>query len=305
MASQLEDTSEYGYVATAQICIRAIQYGKASTDEQTFGAFLARRSSSRYRALLADAEDALDSVREIRGGDQLSRHAAGAEADLMQLYDDYAALLQGWRNLLDREQGIKGPIRSRLVRAYLHRAGSWRNARRTDVDQAMLLLEENLTDDPRDVRSLREWMQVARFRNASLDRAAEHVAYAQRVSSERDVLFYSYVIAALQTLSGREDSLADYKRKVERSRERAANFGNSRYVYEWLGNGDGLGLLVNHSELRDWDRSPDGPLPTLIRPVEGRVVEIRRPQAGYVELASGIRAFFTPAVACWARSGAG
>lgn len=296
-ASALEDTSEYGYVATAQICSRAIEHGKALRHDDTFGAFLARPDAARYRALLAAAEDALDSIREIRGGDQMSRHGAGAAADLMQFYDDFAGLLQGWRNLLDREEGLKSPIRRRLVRAYLHRWGTWRRARRTDLDQAMSLLEANLMDDARDVRSLRDWMQVARFRSASLDRAAEHVSYALRVSSDRDVFFFSYVIAALQALTGREEALLDFKRKVDRSRERAASFGNSRFVYEWLAKGDGLGMLVNHSELRDWDRSAEGPDPDLLRRVDGRVTEIRRPQAGSIEVAGGIRAFFVPAVA--------
>ena len=56
----------------------------------------------------------------------------------------------------------------------------------------------------------------------------------------RDVLFYDYVITALLALAGRDTAVMEYRRKVERSRDRAASFGNRRFIYEWLTTGTGL-----------------------------------------------------------------
>ena len=62
--------------------------------------------------------------------------------------------------------------------------------------------------------------------------------------------------------------------------------------------GDGLGIarLVHQSRLGDWDRDRGfwkntGPLTR----VGGRVARINGPQAGFIELAGGLEAFFVPA----------
>lgn len=296
---ELNDISEYGHVALAQLCIAAIEFGRGQADSDTYGAFLSTPEAGYYRELLAVAEDSLERAREIRGGDRPSRYSAGAEADLQAFYDDYAALLQGWRNLLDRADIPKPQVRRQLVRAYLKRAGTWRGAHAEDRARAMVLLEENLQDNPADTRSLLEWLRVGRFRGVSLDRASELVNYSigDPSTAPREVLFYDYVISSLLALGGRDTAAMDYRRKVERSRDRAVAFGNRRFVYEWYTKGTELGQLVHHFDLRDWERSAGGPDPALLSRLEGRVSRIRRPQSGEIEFGPGLRAFFTPAVA--------
>jgi hypothetical protein len=66
--------------------------------------------------------------------------------------------------------------------------------------------------------------------------------------------------------------------------------------YEWLGQGDGLGALVHHSDLRSWNRRADEDDPPPLRRVEGRIRSIRRPQAGDLDVA-GLAVFFTPSAA--------
>ena len=290
-AQELEDDVEHGFVAAIQLAVTALEYGRLVSGGGTFGEFLARPGSSAYRQLLQEAEDALDSIREIRAGDQLSRYAATAEAELRRVYDNYSALLQGWRNLLDRRDVVKAPIRRQIARIYELRAGNWRSAGRDDRRQAISLLDENLRDNPRDTRSLLDWIRVARFEDVSLDRAIELLSYSDEAS--RDALYYDYVAAALAALSGRESAVAEYGVKLERSRERATGFPNRRYNYEWLGHGDGLGALVHHSDLRTWNRRADENDPPLLRRVEGRIQSIRRPQTGSLDVA-GLAIFFTP-----------
>lgn len=293
-SAQLADAVEHPFVAIMQLAVSVLEFGRTASGSDSFGDLLARPASAAFRQLLQEAEDALDRIREIRAGDELSRYAATAEAELRRIYDNYAAILQGWRNLLDRRDVIKAPIRRQLARVYELRAGNWRSASRDERRQAITLLDENLRDNPRDTRSLVDWLRVARFEDVSLDRAAELLSYADQAS--RDMLHYDYVIAALAVLGGRSPALVEYAIKQERSHERALGFPNRRYNYEWFGDGHGLGALVHHSDLRSWNRRADADDPPLVRRVEGRIRTIRRPQAGELEL-GGLKVFFTPSAA--------
>src|SRR5262249_15336388 len=143
----------------------------------------------------------------------------------------------------------KIPIRRRLARTYFRRAGGWAKLSRADRERVLVLLEENLQDDPTDSASLRDWLRVARVEGANLDRASELVSYWASQSPSRDALYYDYVLAVLQVFEGRDSIRYEAQRKIERCRERAAAFGNRKFSYEWLGDGTGLGMLVHYTDL--------------------------------------------------------
>ena len=293
-ASALDDTSEYGHIALARMCVDVIEFGYQQSGEQTYAAFLTKPMAGVYRDLLEEAEESIDAAREIRGADRASFAAEEAELGVIRLYDDYQALLQGWRSLLDRPDLYKPPIRRRLARAYKNRHGSWSKASQRDLQQAVGLLEDNLRDNPRDFASLLEWLWAARFIPASVDRAADFVEAWAATKNDRDALFYDYVVACLRVLKGQDSAIAEYQRKLERSKERSAFFGNRRFSYEWLGEGAELGRLVHHTDLRDWDRSGEEPPPRFLGRVTGRVNKISGPASGTIDLGRGIEAFFVP-----------
>ncbi|MFI5864793.1 hypothetical protein [Streptomyces sp. NPDC051546] len=295
MVSKLDDSSEYGHITLAQMCIKVIEFGYSTSGADTYSRFLARPSAVAYRDLLGDAEDALDAALEIRGSDRISRVAEEAEVELLKIYDDYQALLQGWRNLLERTDVYKPSVRRRLARVYRQRHGSWRKANPRDIKQAVELLNDNLMDNPRDFASLREWLQAARFLPASLDRAADYVTtWARAEPFSREALFYDYVLTGLRVLEGQDSAMPEYKRKLELCRERTAGFGNRRFNYEWLGQGVELGRLVAHDDLRDWNRRENAPAPLFLTRLEGRVDRITGPASGVIDFGRGIHAFCVP-----------
>jgi tetratricopeptide (TPR) repeat protein len=298
-AVRLKDDSEYPHVASVQVAVAAIETAYRRSSSSSHAEFLARPASAPYRSLLERAEAAIDAIAEIDGGDQPSSRAEEVNVELAALYDDYAALLQGWRNLLDRQDVNKVPVRRRLVRAYFRRAGGWSNLDRADRNRVLALLEENLQDDPTDSKSLRDWLRVARIQDTSIDRASELVSYWASQSADRDALYYDYILAVLQVLEGRDSVRYEAQRKIERCRERAAAFGNRRFSYEWLGQGTGLEMLVHYTDLPlVWDRNSPDDVPSVLQRVSGRVAHIGSPQAGTLRLnAGGLDAFFVPALA--------
>ncbi|MEU8679106.1 hypothetical protein [Streptomyces sp. NPDC048560] len=294
-ATELDDSSEYGHIALAQMCIRVIEFGFSQSGVSTYSEFLVRQSAGAYRGLLEEAENALDAVLEIRGSDRLSYRAEETEAELQKLYDNYQALLQGWRNLLSRADAFKAPVRRRLARAYRQRNGSWSKAPAPDVSQAVELLNANLMDNPRDFTSLREWLQAARFLPASLDRAADYVTTWARTESTRDALFYDYVLACLRVLEGQDSAIEEYRAKLNRCRDRATGFANRHSTaYEWLGDGRELGRLVSHQDLKQWNRREGELPPAHLTRLRGRVSQIRSRASGTIDFGRSIQAFTVP-----------
>lgn len=295
-AALLKDDSEYPFVASIQVAVTAIDYAYRRSGCRSHADFFISESASPYRRLMERAEDALAAISEIRGADRMSQRAEEASFKVKELYDDYSALLQGWRNLLERGSVLKTPVRRQLVRVYLRRAGGWRQMHLTDRNKVLTLLEDNLRDDPTDGRSLRDWLQVARFDSGRLDRASELTSYWASQSDDRDALYYHYVISVLQVVSGRDSLLQETRRKIDRCRTRTMAFGNRKFSYEWLGRGAGLSMLVNFADLPEsWDRSDPTSIPAELMRVPARVSRINTPQAGTLKLQSGLEAFFVPA----------
>lgn len=88
--------------------------------------------------------------------------------------------------------------------------------------------------------------------------------------------------------------MPEYRRKLELSRERAANFGNRRFAYEWLGDGHELGRLVDHHDLPEWNRRENAPAPAFLTRLEGRVQRVNGPASGVIDFGRNIHAFCVP-----------
>ncbi|QDY06848.1 hypothetical protein FJK98_06420 [Micromonospora sp. HM134] len=296
-AAKLDDKSEYPHVATVSVAVTTIDVARHSAGRASFSEFLALPGSSVYRELVERAERAMDSVQEIRGADPMSARAQAASVQLLQLYDDYTALLQGWRNLLDRPDVLKSPIRRRLARVYVRRAGDWKKLSRDDWRRVLALLEDNLRDDPSDEASLRDWLRAARSGAATLDRASELVSNWAMQRGSREAYLYDYIIEVLQVINGRRSQSREAQRKIDRCRDFSLSFGNRKFSYEWLGKGDGLSQLVHYSEVPStWNRDRGDEIPATLRVMPAKVSAIRSPQAGTLVLEhTDLKAFFVPA----------
>jgi hypothetical protein len=296
-SAQYKDDTDYPHLSTAEMCIYVLEFAKTNSGFETYAAFLTSPGSEFYRELLGHAEEALDSVSEMQGDTEDSVLVQRARARLQGIFDNYSGMLQGWRNILDRANGNKTPIRLRLARLYGFRSGGWDTAKRDDVLRAMTLLNENLIDTPGHGPTARQWMRAARHTATSLDRAVEVASYWVESDRSRDALFYDYVLHALLSLGGRLTAVQDYRRKLEAMRSSARLFPQRRAIYEWLGAGDGLNQLVHSTALRDWERNSDDKQdPESLRRITGRVVSIDGPTSGTIIFANGIDAFFAPSV---------
>ena len=141
-------------------------------------------------------------------------------------------------------------------------------------------------------------MQASRFQETPppVESIFEQVQYWRAEPVSVDAVYYAYVLNALMAMDGSRLALQQYEQYLEECRELTRFRRNRDRSYEWLGDGHGIARLVHQSRLGDWDRDLGFWKNTepLAR-IPGRVARINGPQAGFIELAGGLEAFFVPA----------
>lgn len=294
----LNPENEHGYIAEAQMLVELLEYVSRAYGD--LFDFLSRRDVSPYlRESLDRVEGLLAHVRREREGVGASQYETRASARVHGLYGEYSNAIQRLDSLLTRRDVYQPPVRRQLAWAYLSRSsGSWSDVPLRNIDRVVDLLAENLKEEPQNDQNIRLWMQASRFQRTPppIESAFEQVQYWRAGASSVDATYYAYVLNALLAMSGSSYALQRYEELLEECREFTRLRRNRDRSYEWLGQGSGIAQLVHQSRLGDWDHdrgfwSNTEPLAR----VRGRVARVNGPQAGSIELAGGLQAFFVPA----------
>ena len=293
----LNPENEHGYIAEAQMLIELLeQVGRTSSD---LFEFLSRRDVPPYlREALDRVEGLLAHVKRDREGIGASQYEIRASAKAHSLYGDYSGAIQRLDSLLTRTDIYQPPVRRQLAWAYLARAeGDWSRVPKRNLERVVELLAKNLEEESLLDQSVRLWMQASRFQEnpPSVESIFEQVQYWRAKPGSIDAAYYAYVLNALMALDGSHRALQRYEQYLEECRELTRFRRNRSRSYEWLGNGNGIARLVHQAQLGDWNRAFEfWQNPALLARVPGRVARINGPQAGLIELAGGLEAFFVP-----------
>ena len=294
----LNPENEHGYITEAQMTIELLDHvGRSSGD---LFRFLTGHNVPPYlREALDRVESLLAYVKREREGIGASQYEVRATARVQELYGDYVGAIRRLDSLTSRLDVYQPPIRRQLAWAYLARAGGdWSRVPKRQIRRVVQLLDRNLEEEPRGEQNIRLWMQASRFQEEppSLESVIEQVQYWRAEPGAVDAVYYAYVLNALLAMDGLRLAFRRYEQHLEECRELTRFRRNRDRSYEWLGDGPGIGRLVHQSRLGDWDHDRgfwENTKP-LMR-VRGRVARINGPQAGVIELAGGLEAFFVPA----------
>lgn len=297
-ARDLEPDTEHAFISPIQLVIRVLDFGFTQSKCSTKSEFLGSRSATWYREKLDEAENLLDKVRVAREGEGPSKYVIECEAHLDQMYDDYSRALQDWNNLLDRQDVYSPPIRRQIVRTYL--AGheqKWDKLDTREIERIVDLMEQNLREEPASEHNLRLWFQALRhsYRH-DIDLALDRLVQWKTIGDAQDAHYYTYVLHVLKAIEGSTIERVRAKDLIEQSANRARGRKNRTQSFEWLGEGQGLSRLIHYSELGDWDDSLGFYSDTkYLTRLQGRISDIKGPEAGNIELLScGLSAFFVP-----------
>lgn len=299
IARELEPEDDHGYISEVQMLARTLDYAVSQNAGGLPKLMTLSATDSFLIESLQQAEDLLAQVRRNREGEGPSQYEARCRADLDTLYGRHDVAIQTWDSLLSRPGVYAPPLRRQIAWAYLaRRERSWSRLDQKEVDRIVDLMRQNLEEKPDDDKSLRLWLQSVRYasRPPSLDEVLERVTYWKINGDSLEAVYYLYVLQTLRALEGSGLALEEARRSLEECRNRARYRRNRAKSYEWLGDGQGLARLVHQSLLGEWNRDQD--FWTHIKPLErvgGLIASWEGPQAGSIEFAGGLRAFFVPA----------
>ncbi|CAN5336894.1 5'-methylthioadenosine/S-adenosylhomocysteine nucleosidase [soil metagenome] len=290
--------NEHAYVSEIQTICQAMDYAAKQAKLDRTEAII-KSSDSFVREGLQQAEDLMDQLRDLRGGDRPSNFEMDCRARLDLFYGDESKALQGWQSVLDRPGSVKPPIRKQIVFTLLHRVEEdWSKMHRKDIERCKELLRANVEESSVDSTSMRLWLRAVRFgdNQPSLSALIERASYWRSNEGSLDATYYLYVLHTLAALEGSIVSLDDSRRALEDCRKLARGRRNRNWSFEWLGKGKGISALVHHSALGEWSEEFYSQTQMLLR-LQGRVSSLTAAQQGEIELPHRLTAFFVPAKA--------
>ena len=298
-ARRINRINEYNYISQVQMIRRFVGQVSRAAGYQSHETikFLTLRGNDKYRELIDEAQNLLSDLALVKGNEAKSQFHLRVQAELKGLYGSHAEALQGLNNLLDRRDVFKPPIRRAIIRARVDsRQGDWSKLTGRDLTRIVELAKSNVEEEPGSDHNLRLWLRAVRIENIlSLDGIAEQLAYKRLQNPSLDTAYYLYIMKFLQLESGDWAARQDLPQLMEECRNLASGLQRTTTSFEWFGKESGLGSLVHSSTLGEWDDKENFfSNSASLRPVKGRIAEIRHQGSGYIELTSGLRAFFVP-----------
>lgn len=302
-ARRLDPEDEYGYISETQMIIRVLDYAGGFHNGDAMQAATEAGAPAWLRQSVQAAEDLLAQVRRNHPDESPSDYEERCRAGLSDLYGDHDAALQRWGNVLNRKDVYAPPVRRQMVWTYLaRRRRKWADLTTKDIRRVVELLGQNMDQEPHEPRNLRLWLEAIRHIQPvpTLENVIEKLAYWKSSTGGLEPTYYLYVLYALKTIpsanfAGSTLARDQARRALEECRGLARNRRNRTKSFEWLGPGEGLERLVRQERLGNWNRDADfwTDSSPLLR-IGGVISRIHGPEAGEIEIAGGLTAFFVP-----------
>jgi len=289
--------SDYGYISNIDVITKYIDFKFSISKYEDRAQFLTHMNAYDLE-LFANAEQLLEELRSKINYDINNFYYTRAKSDVAKFLSDYSSIIQGWTNLLDPSKSSKRPVvRRLLVHAYVGRADGWRGLDEKDIDRILTLMEENISSDPGDSRNVFLWFKAARCSSKiSIPDAIEKLSRWRTINGSIDASFYLSILHSIQAIGGNSISRIRAEELLSETSHKSRMFTNRGYSSEWLGKGIQLEKILEKEIAAPW--VGPGEMEYNIEELEevtGKVIEIRGPESGLIELTCGLRAFFVPA----------
>ncbi|MFI2711274.1 hypothetical protein ACH495_14225 [Micromonospora sp. NPDC018662] len=295
-ARQLSPDSIYGYITHVQAIIDVAKTLKSAQGVRSV-ADLDSDASEWISENLTVANELLDAAAQLYGTlDRPDHYLVTCQSDILRLYDDLDSVVELWEVAVAGTRSSPA-LRRALAQAYYVRGKrSWRELDESELLRIVQLANHNLSLSSRKEEDYRLWFEAYKLLpDFDFDEVLGKLqGWSDRFPSWRSH-YYQYCLLFYLWFDGR---MHDRERfLVPQQRAHTTMHGRTRRAFLWLASSPQWCPLVADTDLGSWNRrtgfwSNTEPL----QRVNGIIDYIDGPQAGRIELAEGVTAFFVPII---------
>lgn len=292
----INSSNEYGYISHIQLLIRLIDFSYSISKYDSKTEFL-RNMPFWLQEKLDLAEELLGIIKYQTQMKSNNSYVEDCDLKLKELYENYSLVIEGWNNLLTKVSNGRPVIRRNLVWAYVRRAGSWNSVNNKDIEKILNLIEENIQDESSKGKDIYLWFQAARqTERIDINTAIDKIATWRAFADVDESLYYLGVLHSIQAIEGASISVIKAEKVIRELSERKRHTPYRTHCFEWYGKSSGLKRIKPYKEVLSKDNNNENIFNAeLLEKLGGKISYIKGPEAGEIELACGLKAFFIPA----------
>ncbi|AGA70736.1 hypothetical protein Desdi_3342 [Desulfitobacterium dichloroeliminans LMG P-21439] len=283
-----------GYVSAIDLCIDIVDIGKSISKDDDSVEFIRNNQGEWYMWYLDEALSLMDALRSVEDDSDFSRSTLQAKLDNLVGELDKTVLM--WEKFLQQAKTSEiTQVRRFLARAkqsQLRKRG-YDVASSKDIDDIMALMVENIREDPNNAANIRIWFDTVRYCSSKdpellLDEAISNLSVWKATTGSVEAYYYYFILICIKAIEGASRAEADIPFLQTELKQKAEHRYNNRQVFEWLGEGKGLGRLRKYSakQIRE-DNAVN------LERLTGRIINYKNP--GNATLSShNMEVFFNP-----------
>lgn len=312
---RINNNNVHGYVSHLQMLMDVIDYGRELSAIESRWVFLTSPENRWYMEKFYEIQKLIETCKSLIENEETlgltnrivktRQYLRKGEGRALDLIGDFAASAEVYSSMIDTvERGYRPYMRIMTIYAIL--LGKVKgNKRNIDTawallktDEALLIkkmLNENILQDPTHILSFKLWFKLIRLSNmeigtqeliSNLRTWFEHASESRILRTE--AAFYLYVLYVMELIPAGESFSRAARTQCEFYLDQCRNSSfNKKFVFEYLGFGEGLEALINHRNVREADDE-------MYLRVEGTIATISARQEGTINLKCGLEAFFVP-----------
>lgn len=281
IAKRQNRIDEYGFIAHIQLLIAAIDYAITISGKKKADFF--SQNLDPFSEWLDLSESLLEEVKRINLDDDESGKIEDCVNEIMAFYDNYEQILQNLRSQLEKG---KNPSRTRrqIVRTYFRKKEDYTKDIKT-VNSILLLMEQNIENEPDNEKNFYLWFQAARYSKVSIEEALSKLSKWKVNSTSIDAIFYFYILKVFRALQGYTDATIDSYNLIKECRTKGKS---NILVLEWCGKGNDLSKFVSRNSITPENKEEKLEL------VQGYFTDFQHDGSGKITIADKLEVFFSP-----------
>jgi hypothetical protein len=283
-----------GYISAVDLCIDIVDIGRGISENDDFISFVQQNKGSWYMKYLDEALSLMEALRSAEDSDELTNNTL--QTKINEIIGSLDKTVSMWEKYLQQAKSEEvSQVRRFLARAKqskIQKLG-YSKASAKEIDDIIMLMEENIKDDPSNSANIRIWFDAVRYCTSKdpellLDEAINNLSVWKATTGSVEAYYYYFILTCIKAVEGISRAEADIPFLQSELKAKSAQRFDNRHIYEWLGEGKGLERLRRSTDYQKTDK-PSINLERLI----GRVEAYKNPGSAIIR-SHNMEVFFNP-----------